>query len=60
MIKINDKFTRDWENGGEVPVIDTEHFSFAIDKDYISFSLSLSIRYRLLYVAFLWFVIRVY
>ena len=60
MIKINDKFKRDWENGGEVRVIDAEHFSFAIDKDYISFSLSLSIRYKLLYIAFLWFVIRVY
>lgn len=45
MIKINDKFKSDWGNGGEVPVIDTEHFSFVIDKDYISFSLSLSIKY---------------
>lgn len=60
MIKISDRFKRDWENGGEVSVIDTKHFSFDIDKDYISFSLSLSIRYRLLYIAFLWFVIRIY
>ena len=60
MIKISDRFKRDWKNGGEVSVIDTKHFSFDIDKDYISFSLSLSIRYRLLYIAFLWFAIRVY
>lgn len=59
MMRLND-FKRDWENGGEVNVIEADHFSFDIDKDFINFSLSLSIKYRLLYVAFLWFVIRIY
>lgn len=58
---INKNFRRDWNiYGGEINVIDSKHFSLDIDKDYISFSISFSFKLRLLYIAFLCFVIRIY
>lgn len=58
---INKNFRRDWNiYSGEINVIDSKHFNLNIDKDYISFSISLSFKLRLLYIAFLCFVIRIY
>ena len=58
---INKDFKRDWKvYGGEINVIDSKHFSFDIDKDYISFGINVSFTYRLMCISFLCFVIRFY
>ena len=59
---LNKNFKRDWKvSGGEVNVLETKHFSLSIDKDYfISFAISCSFTYRLVYVTFLCFVFRFY
>lgn len=58
---INKNFKRDWKNfGGEVNIIESEHFSLDFDKDYITFQISFSWRYRLLVVSIFNLVFRFY
>lgn len=40
---INENFKKEWQvYGGSISVIDTEHFSFAIDKEWVSFDIGFS------------------
>lgn len=58
---INKNFKRDWKIfGGEVNIIETEHFSLDFDKDYITFQISFSWRYRLLVISIFNLVFRFY
>lgn len=58
---LNKDFKRDWKYfGGEVNIIETEHFSLDFDKDYITFQISFSWRYRLLVVSIFNLVFRFY
>lgn len=58
---INKDFKSDWVHfGGEVSIIDTKHFSLDFDKDYITFQISFSLRYRLLVISIFNLVFRFY
>lgn len=58
---INKDFKKDWKIfGGEVGLLSTNHFSIDIDKDYFSISISMSWKYRLVYIAIGHLVFRFY
>lgn len=58
---INKNFKKDWKIfGGEIGLLSTEHFSADIDKDYFSISVSVSWKYRLVYIAIGHLVFRFY
>ena len=49
---LNKRFKKDWQMcGGEVNLIDTEHFSVSIDKSSFSVSISVSWKGRFIYIA---------
>ena len=58
---INKHFKRDWKSmNGEINVLTASHFSIDIDKDYFSLSISMSWRFRLIYVSLGHLVFRIY
>lgn len=58
---INKNFKRDWEvMGGEVNLIDTAHFSFDIDKDFIGLAFHISYTFRMVYIKMFFLVMRFY
>lgn len=58
---INKDFKRDWKVfGGEVNIIETKHLSIGLDKDFITFQVSFSWRYRFLIISIFNLVFRFY
>ena len=58
---INKNFKKNWSScGGEINFIDSEHFSLDIDKDFFSLSISLSYKYRMIYICIGHLVFRIY
>ena len=58
---INENFKRDWrQQGGEISIINMEHFSLDYDKDFIGISVSFSPIFRMVHVQILNLVIRFY
>lgn len=57
---INKEFKRDWKYGGEVNILETNHFSLDFDKDYIGLSISFSPTFRIFYARIIKLVIRIY
>lgn len=52
---------KDWKIwGGEVGLLSANHFSIDIDKDYFSISISMSWKFRLVYIAIGHLVFRFY
>ena len=51
-----------WEyfKDGEFHLIDTEHFCFAIDRDWLSVEIGFSWKYRMFHVQILCFVVDIY
>ena len=46
---INRNFKRDWKHyNGQIDLLTGKHLTLSVDKDYISFSLSISWRYMLI------------
>ena len=49
---LNKHFKRDWKSmNGEINVLTASHFSMDIDKDYFNLSISVSWKFRLIYIA---------
>lgn len=58
---INKDFKNDWRMySGLVNIINTKHFDLDFDKDYITFQISFSWRYRLLVISIFNLVFRFY
>lgn len=58
---INKDFKKDWKIfGGEIELLSAKHFSIAIDKDYFSISISMSWKFRFVYIAIGHLVFRFY
>lgn len=59
---MHETFKEKWEcfKDGECSVIDTMHFSFAIDRDWLSVEVGFSWKYRMFHVQILCFVFDIY
>ena len=58
---INKHFFQDWKiYNGEINVINSNHFSLDIDKDYASIGISISWKFRLILINLLHIVLRWY
>ena len=58
---LNKDFKRDWRSmDGEITVMTASHFSIDIDKDYFNLSISVSWKFRLIYIALGHLVFRIY
>ena len=58
---INKDFKSDWVHfGGEVNIITAKHFSLYFNKDFVTFQISFSLRYRLLVISIFNLVFRFY
>jgi hypothetical protein len=55
-------FKEKWEyfKDGEFNLIDTEHFSFAIDRDFLALEIGFSCKFRMFHIQILCFVIDIY
>ena len=57
---INKNFKTEWKWGGEVNVIDSNHFSLDIDRDFFGICFDFSWKLRMVYIKLLHIVIRIY
>lgn len=58
---INKDFKTEWAHyGGTINVFDTKHFSFDIDKEFFSISISVSWVYRMIYIGIGHLIFRIY
>ena len=59
---INKDFKHDWktQTGGEISIIETNHFELGVDRDFIELSISVSPRFRMACIQILLFIFRFY
>lgn len=57
---INKNFKTEWKWGGEVNVIEADHFSLDIDRDFCGIGFEFSWKLRMVYIKLLHIVIRIY
>lgn len=57
---INKDFKAEWKWGGEVGIIEADHFSLDIDRDFCGIGFELSWKLRMVYIKLLHIVIRFY
>ena len=57
---MNKNFKTEWKWGGEVNVIEADHFSLDIDRDFCGVEITFSWKYRMALIRLLHIVVRFY